>query len=260
MRKVTVISQTSIGIGGRYHFLLRRLHSLTGLVPIGVFLCEHLFTNSQILMGNEHFVHDVQFIRGLPAIYFMELFGIWLPLAFHGVLGCLYVFVGAKSNMTSYPYMSNVRYLLQRVTGIIALLFIALHLVTVQWGIAIGSWYTPFAKEVPEDMVVSMAYAIQFSWWTEAMYFIGVVCAVYHFANGLWTMAITWGLTVTVGAQKRWAVVCLLVGLGLGAAGIGAGVKFSMIEVGDYRPDKDGVKVNCVDRDSNEVAGIQRQD
>ena len=34
---------------GRHHFLVRRLHSLSGIVPIGVFLCVHLLTNASVL-------------------------------------------------------------------------------------------------------------------------------------------------------------------------------------------------------------------
>ena len=32
-------------------FLLRRLHSLTGIVPIGAFLIEHLISNSESMNG-----------------------------------------------------------------------------------------------------------------------------------------------------------------------------------------------------------------
>ena len=36
----------------RHYFLIRRLHSLTGVAPIGVFLIPHLTTNSSIVWGN----------------------------------------------------------------------------------------------------------------------------------------------------------------------------------------------------------------
>jgi succinate dehydrogenase / fumarate reductase cytochrome b subunit len=32
--------------GQGYSFVLRRLHSLTGIVPIGAFLLEHFFSNA----------------------------------------------------------------------------------------------------------------------------------------------------------------------------------------------------------------------
>jgi len=38
---------------------------------------------------------------------------------------------------------------------------------------------------------------------------------VFHFANGLWTAAITWGLTISIPAQRRWGAVCAALGVGL---------------------------------------------
>jgi hypothetical protein len=36
---------------GRHEFVIRRLHSLTGLMPIGGYLCFHLATNAAVLDG-----------------------------------------------------------------------------------------------------------------------------------------------------------------------------------------------------------------
>lgn len=38
---------------GRHEFVIRRLHSLTGLVPIGGYLCFHLATNAVVLDGRQ---------------------------------------------------------------------------------------------------------------------------------------------------------------------------------------------------------------
>jgi len=63
-------------------------------------------------------------------------------------------------------------------------------------------------------------------------YFLGVTLLVFHFANGLWTAAITWGLTVSEHAQKRWGVVCFGLGVALmGAAWSALAATF----IADYR-------------------------
>jgi succinate dehydrogenase / fumarate reductase cytochrome b subunit len=80
------------------------------------------------VLGPEHFNDDVAFIHSLPALRMMEIFGIWLPIAFHAALGVHFTIKGAKPNASAYPYGSNWRYTLQRVTRIVALLFIFLHL------------------------------------------------------------------------------------------------------------------------------------
>ena len=36
------------------------------------------------------------------------------------------------------------------------------------------------------------------------LYPIGILAATFHLANGFWTAGITWGLTVSAGAQRRW--------------------------------------------------------
>ena len=51
------------------------------------------------------------------------------------------------------------------------------------------------------------------------LYAIGVYSSIFHFANGLWTMGITWGLWVTPQAQMKANVVPVVVGIALFAAG-----------------------------------------
>ena len=47
----TAQTQNHQGPLDRNHFLLRRLHSLTGVVPIGVFLLFHPTTNASVVWG-----------------------------------------------------------------------------------------------------------------------------------------------------------------------------------------------------------------
>ncbi len=44
-------------------------------------------------------------------------------------------------------------------------------------------------------------------------YLLGIWSATFHLANGLWTSAIAWGLTVTEQTQRRWGHVCLGIGI-----------------------------------------------
>src|SRR5208283_3386930 len=69
--------------------------------------------------------------------------------------------------------------------------------------------------------------AVQSSIWLPWFFLIGMLSAVFHFSNGLWTAAITWGLTITVQAQKRWAYVCCAIGIALTLMGAGAVYKFT---------------------------------
>jgi len=204
------------------HFLLRRLHSLSGIVPLGVFVVFHLFTNFQLIRSGAEFQHEVHFIHSLPGLLFLEI-ALWLAFGFHAVLGAVYTLTG-RSNAVAYPYADNWRYLLQRITGIIAMVFIFVHVATLRWRWDVGGWFTPFFAEVNGQPLAAAttAKALQAHWLVLVLYAVGALSAVYHWANGLWTAAISWGLTISVRAQRRWGYLCIVLGLALTVFTIGA--------------------------------------
>ncbi len=231
----------------RHHFLLRRLHSLTGVMPIGVFLLTHLTTNSSIVWGminsGKHsghagaatFQHEVNFIHSLPFLILIEIFGLWIPIAFHSVLGIYYATTG-RSNLRNYPHMDNWRYSLQRLSGYVGVLFIFYHVATLRWGwtflIPGGTkWDAEFAASTLAlifqgggDGMTTPALIIA------AGYMLGVSLLVFHLANGLWTAAITWGLTITARAQCRWGYVCAALGVGLMGMAWAAVIGFATLD------------------------------
>ncbi|MHC4975011.1 MAG: succinate dehydrogenase/fumarate reductase transmembrane subunit [Planctomycetota bacterium] len=232
----------------RHHFLLRRLHSLTGILPIGFFLISHMTTNSSIVWGMLNsskfeglhagaatFQHEVNFIHSLPFLLLIEIFGLWLPIAFHSILGVYYA-MGGSSNVHQYAYRDNWRYSLQRISGYVGVLFIFYHIATLRWG---WTFLVPGGTEWSAEFAAStMAAAMQGS--TEgftglgfvvaAGYMLGVSLLVFHLANGVWTAAITWGLTVTEAAQKRWGYVCSVLGVGLMGLAWSAVIGFATLD------------------------------
>ena len=84
----TVASPVERGVqpiraGQGHSFLLRRLHSLSGIIPIGVFLIEHFFSNAFATNGPHAYADQVKFLTGLPFVLGLEILGIYIPLAFH---------------------------------------------------------------------------------------------------------------------------------------------------------------------------------
>src|SRR5579871_6333049 len=111
----------------RHDFLIRRLHSLSGLVPVGAYMCIHLVTNAGVLNGARSFQRSVDAIHSLGvALPFVEWTFIFLPLLFHAVVGVAIIRSG-DPNTSSYALVGNVRYYLQRATAWIALVFIFFH-------------------------------------------------------------------------------------------------------------------------------------
>jgi succinate dehydrogenase / fumarate reductase cytochrome b subunit len=229
----------------RHYFLLRRLHSLSGVVPIGVFLFPHLTTNSSIVWGDYlghtpygpgtggvyTFQHEVDFIHSLPALVLIEVGLIWLPLLYHAALGVVFARTG-RTNVSHYRYGGNWRYSLQRLTGYIALVFIFFHLSSLRWGWTYGGLFPGFDPEQAASTTAEHFQQGTMGLAMAAFYLVGVLAAVYHFANGLWTAAITWGLTVSRQSQERWGKVCAAIGIGLATAGIAAIWGFSTLDIG----------------------------
>ena len=59
-------------------------------------------------------------------------------------------------------------------------------------------------------------------WIWPTFYLIGVLCCVYHLANGLWTAGITWGLWISPSAQERASKICTAVGILLAVVAVSA--------------------------------------
>src|SRR5580765_3117133 len=104
-------------------FLLRKLHQLTGIVPLGIFFLVHMYTNSTVMNGSGIFNKHVQDIHDIPYLLFIEIFGIFIPLLFHSIYGIL-ISAEAKPNVLNYGYGRNWFYVFQRATGIFLFVFL----------------------------------------------------------------------------------------------------------------------------------------
>jgi len=201
------VSGAKTGFFERHHFALRRLHSLTGIIPVGVFLINHLLANSTAFLGPDHFDHHIQIIHSLPWLLGIEVVFIFLPLAFHGIYGMVIAWQG-KLNAMQYPYMDNWRYTLQRITAWITVVFVLVHLVHFRF----AHWFgQPEYKDANPYFFAFTQQGFMKLWlptWVwMVVYAVGLVAAVYHFCNGIVTFCITWGITVGVRARARMSVV-----------------------------------------------------
>lgn len=202
----------------RHQFLIYRLFSLSGLIPVGAFLVVHLLTNASVNAGPGVFQSRVDMIHSigeglLPVVEWLFIF---LPMLFHAVVGFMIIANGLP-NVGSYPYVGNVRYTLQRATGMIAFVFIIGHVLHLHWmGKPVGGGH--FDPHAATSSAAVALYPIL----ATILYAIGVLCVVFHFANGLWTLGITWGIWTSPAAMRRANWLSIAVGLLLGGAGLGA--------------------------------------
>jgi succinate dehydrogenase / fumarate reductase cytochrome b subunit len=194
------------------HFLLRRLHSLLGLVPVGAFLVFHLWENSQSRLGASHYNEQVVgALQGLNYLPVIELTVIALPLLFHGLYGLVIIRDGRPEPL-AYGFLRNRLYWLQRISGVALILFLLLHVGLTRLA---GMLDPSIRADLFGYMQQSLADPLIFG-----LYLIGLLLAVFHLANGVATAAIVWGLTTSAAAQRCFGWFCAGFGILLAALGV----------------------------------------
>jgi succinate dehydrogenase / fumarate reductase cytochrome b subunit len=205
-------------------FILRKLHQLSGIVPLGAFLLEHFYTNSKAVnphTGVADFNQAVADLQAIPYVLLIEITFIFIPLLYHAIYGLMITWE-ARPNNLAYPYPRNWFYTIQRITGIILFFFIAFHVLNMRFGIIPG--LDTFGKPVAHNP--GEAFAIvknEFSkTWIFAIYVVGITSTIWHFANGIWLFLVDWGIAIGSRAQRLTGYACIAIGFALLAVGINA--------------------------------------
>jgi succinate dehydrogenase / fumarate reductase cytochrome b subunit len=185
----------------RGQFLLRRLHSLTGILPIGLYVLVHLGINSFAASGVESYNQIAEFLESLPYLLAIEIPLIWLPILYHAGYG-IYIHATGKPNPFQYAFANNWMYWLQRWSGIVTLVFIGWHF-----------WQTRLANYLYGEVIEFRMMAEIFAdpRWV-VFYVVGLTAVSFHLGNGLRTFLLTWGGVVGDRARRKIAVACAVFG------------------------------------------------
>jgi succinate dehydrogenase / fumarate reductase cytochrome b subunit len=219
---LTTVSAPSTPLARRSHaqFLLRRLHSLTGLV-FGGYLVIHLFVNATVVQLGSVYQVQVDKIHALPMLWAWEWGLIYLPILFHIIYG-IWIIATGQPNTTSYPYGKNWFYLLQRISAVIIAAFLFFHVFALKvhlFGHGLGFYPHNAAGSLHQHLIAHPVL-------TWVVYPLGILASCFHLANGVWTASITWGLAVSAGGQRRWGYLCVILfilTLALGATALFGG-------------------------------------
>lgn len=227
----------------RHDFLIRRLHSLSGLVPVGAYMCVHLITNSTLIAGASVFQNNVFTIHSLPMLPVIEWAFIFLPIIFHAVVG-IWIAKSGKSNLQSYRLTGNRRYTWQRITGYIAIIFIFTHVFHLHGWFHNEWWLKNVAEPLgmaqfrPYNAASSLSNAMGslsnptgIAW--VIFYIVGVLACTFHLANGIWTAGITWGVWLSPKSQRRASIACAVFGVFIGLAGLSSLVAVKQTNAAD---------------------------
>ncbi len=206
-------------------FLARKLHQITGIVPLGAFFFVHMFTNSKAMSGDKVFNDAVADIHHIPYLLFVEIFGIFLPLLFHSIYG-IFISAEARPNLMNYGYGRNWFYIFQRITGVFLFFFIFFHILNLRFGLIPGleSYGNPVAGNA--DAAFAIVSAEFQNPIILGIYILGILATAWHLAYGFWLFAVDWGIVIGEQAQKYALYACLGLAVFLGAVGINAAIAF----------------------------------
>ena len=188
----------------------RRLHSFTGIAPLGAFLLFHLYTNSYSLGGPAVYDTHISPLRQIPYLLPIEVAFIYAPLLYHSLYG-LYICWTGEASVFQYGYYRNWVFFKQRITGLIAFAFVYFHIFDQRLRPA------PSFANVESSMhhpLILMFYVI------------GIAAVAWHFGSGVWNALIKWGVTIGKNAQRVSLYVFSAMGVGLIFMGLRALVGF----------------------------------
>lgn len=191
----------------RENYFWHRVHSLTGVVPIGFYMVQHLTLNSFSLGGPEKFNAVIAFFDSMPKhlLLVLEILFIWTPLLFHGVYG-IFISGRAQPNYFSkkYRWSENRMFLFQRWSGIALFFLLIAHIVTT----TVKAKLSPLGIEAIEFDAWRYTLAAGGTYIVLVLYVVGVLLASYHLCYGLWNFCIRWGITVSERSQQGMQKLC----------------------------------------------------
>jgi succinate dehydrogenase / fumarate reductase cytochrome b subunit len=184
-----------------------RLFSLSGLVPLGVFLAAHLWTQSRVLFGPRTFGSATL----NASLVVLDVVLVLLPLLFHAAYGT-FLTVKRRSLLSPRPYPRAIA-ILVRVSGIVALLFILAHVYTAR--ITLAGARGADLESVLAPRLASTAFGAPL---VAIGYMAGLASVTFHFVVGVW------GFFASRKTSTRRLVAYACAAVGVAAFGLGANV------------------------------------
>lgn len=181
---------------------LKRIHALCGVFPLGVFVVLHMAGNATALWGRGRFEAHLAWVEGLPLRALVEVVGLFVPLLVHVAIGVRLMLDPA----VDAPPRDFGR-TLQRVTGLLVLVFIAVHLGHYRWPRVMGELSL---GELYDRLSMDLQGMGRF-----AFYLAGTSVVVFHLAHGVVRFVLPPERVATPALRKRVIAVCGIAGVAL---------------------------------------------
>ncbi|MGE6756555.1 succinate dehydrogenase [Corallococcus interemptor] len=203
---------TAEAITDRTPFLKSRLGSFLAVVPLSIWVINHLWDNLSAFYGATAWEKSVTEYANPFAQAFTFII-VMLPLLIHTAWGLLRIFT-MKPNNLAYNNYGNLKYIVQRVAGLGVLAFLGAHI----W----LAFLQPRLMEGHAEPFMDIAREMHYHGPTLMVYLLGTLGTAYHLANGLQTFGMGWGILASDRSMRRFEPISILVFLVLLAMSWGA--------------------------------------
>jgi len=180
----------------------RRLHSLTGVLPLLGYVLFHVGETAVAPAGSRRFAETVTGIDGGAVAVTLETVIILVPLFLHAALG-IHVTIRERHPLPG-GYPSDGLRRLQRLTGMVVLLFLVAH---------VGhTWTAKLAgldgRALYDRLMGSVGQPVFL-----VIYAVGITAVAMHIAQGVGSFAVTWRIVRTAGGRRAARGVGVLLAL-----------------------------------------------
>ena len=189
-----------------FAFWWARSASFLAIMPLGIWTFLHLWNNLYAFRGAQAWQAQMT-TYSHPVAEAFNLIVVFLPLVIHTIWGVQRL---ASSRPNSYPTYGNLKYVLQRITGAGALLFLVAHI----W----KAFLSPHLIEHRPEQFADFAQTMHDHLPTLGVYLAGTLGIAFHLANGISGFCWTWGLVAgrtSVARVDTLALVLFLILLGM---------------------------------------------
>ena len=214
MASASVTAETS-----RKGSSLKKLHALSGVVPLGAFVVLHVWITASIVGSRAIYDHQVGLVHsGILGV--LEPLVI-LPLLFHAAYG---VVLAAGPRDPEHTYDTDLMAGLQRASGVVVLLFIGLHLWEFRW----QTWTHGLPESAYSTKLVADLSSTRWGVpWISLGYIVGMAGSVFHLVNGMTSFCTKFGYTSTAATQARARLLFRVAGILLFAISSGIVVQLA---------------------------------
>jgi succinate dehydrogenase / fumarate reductase cytochrome b subunit len=189
-------------------FILARMGSLLALLPLGAWTAVHLWNQLAAYDSAEAWQRAVTWHSSSASTALSFMF-VLVPLVWHTGWGAVRML--RSRPVVRIGWLSNVRYIVQRLSAVGLLFFLGAHLYL--------AWFEPRFLRGHAEIFADISREMRFHTPTLIVYVLGVLAISYHLANGFWSWSMAWGVTVSKSGlawMERVALLLFFLFLALG--------------------------------------------